>query len=699
LERAGDGGGVAPANGSGATPPAVTLLAEFAITTGGWDLYFPLNFTVASNDSTVLYAWAVGGNFSSWPPPELPAGMNVAASVGYEGFAMGNLTAGNYSTNLSYPGWTNTASVAIYGVSGNSSTTFQFSSISELNQHPLLTEQVSLELPAGGAVYLAAQSTGGTWPINNSSISDVDVQAAALRGGEAGIIGRQASNLVSFDTIAAGGAIVGVAIDANASALAGLNVQLLASFSLTTGAWNSSFPVDFFVPPAVSQVLYLWTIGGASAIYVPPTLPAGLTVVTSSGFEGIAAGTLGPGSYSSAVYYAGYTAEVSVAVYGISDSENATYQFGSVSQPNPQPGLQQNLSLRLPGGAAQYLGIESNDGTWPVVNSSLSFVDEHAWAPQGGWTGEIGRQSSNNLSFATNASTGGIAGVGIFTNATLVDQPITFAQTGLPRGAMWTIVLDGSAGSTGANTVGFAGPGHTVSYVIAGPSGYAVSGILPSGTVQLTGGTALEQFQFVPARTVTLAFAERGLAAGTRWCVSIASWGQCTSHATVAFRGLTPGVYTYAVAPVLQHTVTARVGLASVPTAGSIDLLRTETIALHYLDPTPVRFTEIGLPSGTSWAVTLAGHKLTSSSDVIVGDPSTGAYYYRVWAVPGYAPVKSVGTVRVSGPVSIQITFVHRAGAAGPLSPANGLYALVPLAFGGVASGASPIGLRSKPGR
>jgi hypothetical protein len=184
------------------TGPTISVLASFNITTGGNGDSFPLNFTVPAGVSHVLYAWAIGGGLASYSPPTLPAGMTFETFRGFIGLAFGALAPGNYSTVLYYAGWTNVASIVVYGLSQDSGYTYAFVS---QNASPVT-------LPAGADEYLGIMNTGGTYPVNDSSLTRLDAEAAALRGGETALIGRQTSGIFSATTQAAGLGIAAVGV-------------------------------------------------------------------------------------------------------------------------------------------------------------------------------------------------------------------------------------------------------------------------------------------------------------------------------------------------------------------------------------------------------------------------------------------------------------------------------------------------------
>jgi phospholipase C len=72
-----------------------------------------------------------------------------------------------------------------------------------------------------------------------------------------------------------------------------------------------------------------------------------------------------------------------------------------------------------------------------------------------------------------------------------------------------------------------------------------------------------------------------------------------------------------------------------------------------------VTFVEVGLPSGTSWSVTLNGVLQTSSSsEIAFTQPNGTQYSYTLGSVPGYLPTPSLGEVTLNGSGrEIQVTF------------------------------------------
>ena len=74
-----------------------------------------------------------------------------------------------------------------------------------------------------------------------------------------------------------------------------------------------------------------------------------------------------------------------------------------------------------------------------------------------------------------------------------------------------------------------------------------------------------------------------------------------------------------------------------------------------------VKFTESGLPSGTSWSVTFNGSTLSSTTDTISITAANGTYSYSVGSVLGYTVSPSSGSITVNGKnVSKSITFTPK---------------------------------------
>jgi hypothetical protein len=155
----------------------------------------------------------------------------------------------------------------------------------------------------------------------------------------------------------------------------------------------------------------------------------------------------------------------------------------------------------------------------------------------------------------------------------------------------------------------------------------------------------------------TVTFTETGLPSGTQWTVNLNGVGQQSSTTTIiTFKNVNFGTYSYSVGQVGNYKPN--------PATGSV------TVSL--LDPNPsvsitfslsqssytVTFTESGLPSGTSWSVTLGGVPQSSTTNAITFTEPNGQYQFSVSPVSGYTASPSSGTITVNGQnVNQPITF------------------------------------------
>ncbi|MGC8630771.1 MAG: DUF7619 domain-containing protein, partial [Thermoplasmata archaeon] len=71
-----------------------------------------------------------------------------------------------------------------------------------------------------------------------------------------------------------------------------------------------------------------------------------------------------------------------------------------------------------------------------------------------------------------------------------------------------------------------------------------------------------------------------------------------------------------------------------------------------------ITFTESGLPSGTSWSVTLNGSTESSTTNTITFTKPNGTYSYTIGSINNYTVYPSSGTITVKGAnLTLTITF------------------------------------------
>jgi len=191
---------------------------------------------------------------------------------------------------------------------------------------------------------------------------------------------------------------------------------------------------------------------------------------------------------------------------------------------------------------------------------------------------------------------------------------------------------------------------------------------------------------FVPDLTNLnmVTFNEVGLPGGTYWCADVSTAVTCSS---------TSNIYFYEPLGTFPFTIGQVQGYVATPSSGSIVLSTgpaSQTIVFSQEGPSyPVSFTETGLPTGTSWYVSLNGMMTSSTTSTITFNEANGAYSYSVetpiasgsWTL--YAGSPSSGVVTVSGvaqnqPVAYTEQFLLTMSASpssgGTLGPGTGWY-------------------------
>ncbi len=228
---------------------------------------------------------------------------------------------------------------------------------------------------------------------------------------------------------------------------------------------------------------------------------------------------------------------------------------------------------------------------------------------------------------------------------------VAFVGSGLPAGATWGVTLGGATvRATSSATISFpedAGAWSNVSYSVLGVAGYQASPL--SGVVWEKGAPLTVAISFVPF-TYAVNFTESGLPAGTSWSVAIGAQNPSSTHPWLALQEPN-GTYAFTVGGVPGYTTTW---------SGSVTVNAAATAVAVAFSPVlyPVQFQEAGLPSGSSWSVTVGTSTLTSTGSVLSFDLANGTASYKIGGVAGYVAPWS-GTVSVTPSTApVEIAFV-----------------------------------------
>jgi hypothetical protein len=228
---------------------------------------------------------------------------------------------------------------------------------------------------------------------------------------------------------------------------------------------------------------------------------------------------------------------------------------------------------------------------------------------------------------------------------------VTFNEAGITAGTTWSVTVAGvTLNATSPNAISFGDMVNgTYPYTVSTVAGYLSSPT--SGNVVVNGAAVntLVTFTAITGSTYTLSFTESGLKAGTEWFVVVTgSAGGATPRGTTAVlsASLPNGTYSYAPGGVTGYNTPvsgqATVAGANLNVNVNYTGLKTSVVT--------VSFTETGLPSGSSWTVTVNGSKLTGTTSTLTTQLGNGTYSWGIISLPaGYSGTPNAGTFAVTG--------------------------------------------------
>ncbi|MDG6988714.1 MAG: hypothetical protein JRN21_05235 [Nitrososphaerota archaeon] len=220
---------------------------------------------------------------------------------------------------------------------------------------------------------------------------------------------------------------------------------------------------------------------------------------------------------------------------------------------------------------------------------------------------------------------------------------VTFSETGLASGTLWSVDLNGTTASSTAASLAFNEVNGTYQFTVPHVSGYVVSPT--SGSVTVAGANATVPLTFT--RVYAVVFDETGLPSGTSWTVALGTGSNASTTSKVTFREPNGEYFYNATSP----------GYG--PVTGYVFVYNgAATVAVAFVKYYPVTFTETGLASGQTWGVqTSYGFESTTGTSIVISAAS-GAYdVFSVEVGPTYSASPASGSVFVNGPQTVNVTF------------------------------------------
>lgn len=379
---------------------------------------------------------------------------------------------------------------------------------------------------------------------------------------------------------------------------------------------------------------------------------------TTTGSAGSYAFSLANGTYTLTASAPGHTsasATITIAGTGV------TRDFNLTRSTNSSSGGAANYSIAftqtgLPSSASWWVTL--NGTTLHSANTTIGFSRANGTYAYtvGGPTGYAPTPKMGSVSVR-----GAAARVSVTfsaANSTSARYAVTFNASGLPSSSVWAVTLNGTLQNSSGTLDAFAEPNGTYAYSVGGPIGFTASP--SSGSVTVGGGSVTVAVLFnatsLPSSNYSITFSESGLPTSTAWWVTLNGTSAHSSTSTVVFsRG--NGTYPYTVGGPAGYTASPGMGSLTVRgSAVSVSVLFSTTVpgTSNYT----VDFTESGLPTSSSWTVSLNASAKTTTGAALVFSESNGTYSYLVTAPAGFAAAPSSGTVNVLGSaVSVSLLF------------------------------------------
>jgi PEGA domain len=149
-------------------------------------------------------------------------------------------------------------------------------------------------------------------------------------------------------------------------------------------------------------------------------------------------------------------------------------------------------------------------------------------------------------------------------------------------------------------------------------------------------------------------FTESGLPLTTNWSVMLNGATMNSTSSTITFAAAN-GTYGYSVNLVAGYVSSPSSGTVTVSGSSQAIPVMFTSVAQNTF---PVAFSEVGLPLGTFWSVTLNGSTASSTGISITYTESNGTYPYSIGAVSGYTVAPRAGEVMVKGMSAVlSVTF------------------------------------------
>ncbi len=441
------------------------------------------------------------------------------------------------------------------------------------------------------------------------------------------------------------------------AAVAGTSVSVSISFTATTGLSGPEYPITW--DQTGLPLTDLWTVGGYILVgghgYIfgqtsagasnEFSLPNGSYVWTLST---TASGYIAVPSYANLTVAGGpVTISVKFApVYNVTFTETGLSAFASWA-------VVLNYTESTSTGSGNNT-FELPDGTYAFTASSLGYLASPA------------------------SGTVTVNGVAVVVGITFTSVPtytITFTESGLPTGTLWSVSVNGSYahGAVAPSSVIYLGyPNGQYPYVVSVVGYYTVSPA--TGTVTVASANVAQPVAFTAIPTYAVTFTETGLPTGASWSVDLNVSSATVAAPTTISLSVPAGVNDYFVSTSAYYSAHPAFGSVSVTTAGaSVGITFS---AIPPLANYTVNFTETGLPALTPfWSIYAVNDGQYISSNYTQANftsiatslnltlPDGNYTWIATSYLPNFTADPMAGYFTISGhALSVSVTFVNSSG-------------------------------------
>ncbi len=434
------------------------------------------------------------------------------------------------------------------------------------------------------------------------------------------------------------------------------------AFSVPTAAGLDASPASGTVPVAglsVRQnITFVLPPGEYAVTFQQTGLPRGTSwgvtfngTYQPAGFRGLTFQPFKNGSYSwntsNALGLIPSPASGTIVINGASVTQNITFNEppGQYTVTFAEKGIARGLTFAVTFNSTLY--------STNVFGGTTSIVVLHILPKSYPWNTTLIGYSATPGSGTLNVAT-----MNMLQNITFAPIPGEYAVQFAGFGpTTWTVTFNGTLYTTSSYIISVGGMHNgTYAYSVGAVSGWEpttnASGVV---TVAGAGVTVFINWTQVVPGFYGVMFDQTGIHGGIAWSVFFNGTTQLGTGPTMAF--IAPG-------GTLPYTVTAPAGYLASPSSGNVTVsASTAPVQITFRAVFTVAFTEVNLPSGTNWSVTLNGMTVHSTTPTLgFGPYINGTYSFTIPMVDRYAPANTTGSVTISGtnvgPLSVVFTFV-----------------------------------------